>query len=92
MNENNNFLNLINIADFVLGVMNLQENLTQSDKQDIVDKLGKESDIILNKIHEHLEQQDKKIDRILEILEKNCNSFLAQITNPSSYFTKYNLP
>lgn len=70
MNENNNFLNLINIADFVLGVMNLQENLTQSDKQDIVDKLGKESDIILNKIHEHLEQQDKKIDRILEILEK----------------------
>lgn len=70
MNENNNFLNLINIADFVLGVMNLQENLTQSDKQDIVDKLGKESDVILNKIHEHLEQQDKKIDRILEILEK----------------------
>lgn len=70
MNENNNFLNLINIADFVLGVMNLQENLTQSDKQDIVDKLGKESDVILNKINEHLEQQDKKIDRILEILEK----------------------
>ena len=68
MNENNNFLNLINIADFVLGIMNLQENLTQSDKQDIVDKLGKESDVILNKIHEHLEQQDKK--RILEILEK----------------------
>lgn len=70
MNENNNFLNLINIADFVIGIMNLQENLTQSDKQDIVDKLGKESDIILNKINEHLEQQDKKIDRILEILEK----------------------
>lgn len=70
MNENNNFLNLINIADFVLGVMNLQENLTQSDKQEIIDKLGKESDVILNKIHEHLEQQDKKIDRILEILEK----------------------
>lgn len=70
MNENNNFINLINIADFVLGIMNLQENLTQSDKQDIVDKLGKESDVILNKIHEHLEQQDKKIDRILEILEK----------------------
>ncbi len=70
MNENNNFLNLINIADFVLGIMNLQENLTQSDKQEIVDKLGKESDVILNKIHEHLEQQDKKIDRILEILEK----------------------
>lgn len=70
MNENNNFLNLINIADFVIGIMNLQENLTQSDKQDIVDKLGKESDVILNKINEHLEQQDKKIDRILEILEK----------------------
>lgn len=70
MNEDNNFLNLINIASFVLGVMNLQENLTQRDKQEIVDKLGKESDVILNKIHEHLEQQDKKIDRILEILEK----------------------
>ncbi len=70
MNENNNFLDLINIASFVLGIMNLQENLTQSDKQDIVDKLRNESDTILNKVHEHLEQQDKKIDKILEILEK----------------------
>lgn len=68
--ENNNFLDLVNIASFVLGVMNLQENLTQSDKQDIVDRLDKESDVILNKIHDHLEEQDKKIDRILEILEK----------------------
>lgn len=70
MENNNNFLDLVNIASFVLGVMNLQENLTQSDKQDIVDRLDKESDVILNKIHDHLEEQDKKIDRILEILEK----------------------
>ena len=68
--SNNNFIDLINIASFVFGVMNLQENLTQGDKQDILDNLNKEYNLLLNNIHQHLQEQDKKIDKILKILEE----------------------
>lgn len=50
--------------------MNLEENLTQGDKQDIMDNLRKESHVILNRIEEHLQVQDEKIDKILQLLEK----------------------
>ena len=32
------FLDLINIASFCIGLMNLDENLTQGDKQDLMQK------------------------------------------------------
>lgn len=69
-NNNNEFIDLVNIASFVLGIMNLQENLTQSDKQDIVNELKNETNIVLNKINTHLQEQDNKINKILELLNK----------------------
>ena len=69
-NNNNEFIDLVNIVSFVLGIMNLQENLTQSDKQDIVNELKNETSIVLNKINTHLQEQDNKINKILELLNK----------------------
>lgn len=69
-NNNNEFIDLVNIASFVLGIMNLQENLTQSDKQDIVNELKNETSIVLNKINTHLQEQDNKINKILKLLSK----------------------
>ena len=69
-NDGNNFIDLVNIAGFLFGIMNLQENLTQGDKQDILDNLNKEYTLLLNNIHQHLQEQDKKIDKILKILEE----------------------
>lgn len=69
-NNNNEFIDLVNIASFVLGIMNLQENLTQNDKQDIVNELKNETSIVLNKINTHLQEQDNKINKILELLNK----------------------
>lgn len=69
-NNNNEFIDLVNIASFVLGIMNLQENLTQSDKQDIVNELKNETSIVLDKINTHLQEQDNKINKILELLNK----------------------
>ena len=68
--NNNNFIDLINIASFLFGIINLQENLTQGDKQDILDNLNKEYSLLLNNIHQHLQEQDRKIDKILEILKE----------------------
>ena len=66
------FLDIIALVSFVIGVENLQENLTQSDKQDLQRDLSEKSDVILAEIHKHLEEQDKKLEEIRRLLnEKN---------------------
>ena len=44
--------------------------MTQSDKQDLQKELSDKADLLLKEIHQHLEQQDKKIDEILRRLNK----------------------
>lgn len=69
--QNNDFDILINRISLLLGILNLQENLTQSDKQDIVDNFNEKAEELMSKINAHLQLQDQKIDRILEILNKS---------------------
>lgn len=63
------FLDLISIASFVIALQNLDENLTQGDKQDLQHELADKADLLLAEIHEHLENQDFKLDTILKRLE-----------------------
>ena len=68
MNINRNqlsFLDLINVASFCIGLMNLDENLTQGDKQDLMQRFNDQTEIVLKEIHQHLQEQDQKIDLIL---------------------------
>lgn len=63
-NLNNQFdvLDIISIINFFIGLKNLNENMEQGSVQQILqDKT--------NDIHEHLNNQDKKIDAILNRLE-----------------------
>lgn len=65
-NNNNGFLNgnvldAIAIISFLIGLANYDENMSQSDMQDIIKGA-------LNDIHGHLREQDEKLDRILELL------------------------
>lgn len=64
-----NFFDLLNVMSFAIGLMNLNENLTQGDKQDIMKNLSEKADTILKEIHAHLEKQDEKINDILKRLE-----------------------
>ena len=50
----------------MIGLMNLNENLTQGDKQELMETLSEQADKLLNEIHRHLQEQDEKIDKILE--------------------------
>ena len=52
------FLDIIGIMSFLIGVQNLDLNITQDDMQ-----------YVLSDIHNHLQKQDDKIDKILEELE-----------------------
>ena len=59
------FLDLISIASFCIGLMNLDENLTQGDKQDLMQQFNDQTEAVLKEIHEHLQEQDQKIELIL---------------------------
>ena len=63
------FLDVLNIMSFLVGLINLEENLTQGDKQELQQDLADKADLLLKEIHEHLESQDIKLDTILRRLE-----------------------
>ena len=72
MNDNVqfDFLDIINILGFIVSVENLKENLSQNDKQDLQNDLSEKAERILNEIHTHLQDQDEKLNRIMEILNE----------------------
>lgn len=67
-NMETDYINLINLLSFYIGLVNLKENLTQSDKQELENVLSNKIERYVNSIQNHLQIQDRKIDRILEIL------------------------
>ena len=70
MNNQLEFVDLLSIAGFVVGLINLEENLTQGDKQDLQEDLSNQTKTLLNEIHSHLELQDDKLDKIMKLLEE----------------------
>lgn len=70
MNKQLTFLDILNIASFLIGIENLEMNLDQNDKQDLQQNLSEATDKLLAEVHAHLETQDKKIDEILKRLEE----------------------
>ena len=54
---------------FAVGLANYEENLTQSDKQDLMHNFDEEIKRALHDIHEHLSVQDAKINLILRMVE-----------------------
>lgn len=60
------FLDIITIVSFLIGLENLDLNATQDDMARIQKDLADKADNILTEIHQHLEMQDQKIDKILE--------------------------
>ena len=63
------WLDLLNVLSFLIGVENLESNLTQNDKADLQKSLSENAERLLTEIHTHLEKQDAKIDEIMKHLE-----------------------
>lgn len=62
------FLDLISLMSFSIAIQN-NNLLNQQDKQELENELSS----ALEEIHEHLQSQDKRIDKILQLLEENKN-------------------
>lgn len=72
-----NFMDALSLASFYLGLANLEENLTQSDKDDLMGKLDVQANAILERIHGELEEQNRvlrdissKLDEVLYYAKK----------------------
>ena len=56
-------MDILSIFSFVIGLKNYEENIDQSQLQEIAQS-------IMSDIHRHLQEQDDKIDKILELLKE----------------------
>lgn len=73
ISKNLDILDALNIFSFIIGYLNYQENLTQTDKQDIMHAFDKQTKTLLNDINNHLVNQDIKINKIMEVLNIENN-------------------
>lgn len=62
-NESGYAMDVLNIAAFIMGLLNYEQNLDQTGAQRLLDAA-------LSELHEHLRRQDEKLNHVLEILEK----------------------
>lgn len=63
---NQNIMDAMAIVSFVIGLANYNENIGQTDLQEVVNGA-------IDDIHKHLQIQDNKIDMILEMLGRYDN-------------------
>ena len=63
------FIDIISIVSFLVGVQNLDLNITQEDVQNVASAFDKRMEEAINDIHEHLSVQDTKLNIILNKLE-----------------------
>ena len=79
MNEQEqlNFVDLLSVMSFYIGLLNLDMNITQNDieKQtaEIDSMVNEHLHQVLNEIHSHLEDQDKRLSIIEKHLEELKN-------------------
>ena len=69
-NQNNDLINLINVLSFVIGYSNLQENRQQSDRNDVQAANKAQAKYLLNEINRRFDEQNRMLERLIELIEK----------------------
>lgn len=67
-------LDILGILSFLIGLQNLDMNVDQNDMQELQNTFNKTLNTTVLEIHEHLEMQDNKLDKILKRLEELENA------------------
>ena len=68
MKYNSDMLDTLTFVSFLIAMANYSENLTQSDKDDLMAGLDKQTAHILGRIQEELEKQNRMLAEILDRL------------------------
>ena len=69
MAYNKDLMDALNMVGFLVGIANYNENLSQSDKDDIMEKLDTQTKELLETIQGEIERQNRMLEEILERLE-----------------------
>lgn len=65
---NQDFLDALSLVSFMVGIANYNENLSQSDKDDLMTSLDNKTNSILERLEKDLEEQNVMLRAILEKL------------------------
>ena len=64
------FLESLTVVGFIIGVLNYDENLSQSDKDDIIQEFSQKAEDLLSKLEQDLNEQNGMLKEIIEKLDK----------------------
>jgi DNA-binding ferritin-like protein len=67
---NQDFMDALSLVSFMVGIANYNENLSQSDKDDLMTSLDKTTNSMLTRLEKDLEEQNIMLRKILEKLER----------------------
>ena len=67
---NDDFLDTLSVVSFIIGIMNYQENLSQSDKDDIIHQSSEDAQRILEQLEKDLDIQNEMLREIIERLDR----------------------
>lgn len=70
MRYNEEFLDALTLVSFMIGLANYGENLSQSDKDDMMQMLDKKTNAMLERLEHDLDKQNEMLKDILERLER----------------------
>ena len=68
-NQNQNFMNAVDLAALLIGIVNLQENRQQTAYNDVNTANEREARYILEQVNMRLDAQDAMLRRILDRLD-----------------------
>ena len=68
---NQDFIDLLSVISFCVGLQNLDLNISQENLDSQTKELDRELRSVVDEIHEHLKEQDHKLDAILKYLGEN---------------------
>ena len=67
---NDDFLDAISVVSFMISIMNYNENLSQSDKDDIIQEFSSRAEDMLQRLEDDLEEQNCMLREIIERLDR----------------------
>lgn len=68
--KNNDFLDVLTCLQFAITLANYQQNLQQSDNDDIMYALDQKTNDLIKRLQQDLDEQNKMLKQILDKLEK----------------------
>lgn len=68
--KNDNFLDILTYLQFAITLANYEQNLEQSDNDDIMYALDQKTNNLIERLQQDLARQDKMLKQILDRLEK----------------------